>query len=507
MKKPGFTDMGKLVMETRQTPMHLGSLFIFSLPKNAKATYFDELMEKFHTGERVAPPFNMVLSNPSSQIGRHEWRVDHSFDLDYHLRHIALPKPGTLEQLRSVVSRLHGTMLDRHRPLWETYIIEGLQGDRFAMFYKLHQCMVDGPAGVKLILSCFSKDPKATSVKGLWQGKMERWHTNQSEDSLWQKLEKLPLKWTQRFQSLSELTRHTGKMAILSNLLGEDAVPFPSIAPKTRFNKKITAQRRTAAHIIALESIKRIGKLTDSTMNDVLLAICSGALRKYLEGHNDLPASSLIGYIPVALQDKTEGFLANRITSVNCMLATNIADPLKRLDRIKASMSKNKELLLPLSMTSKGMTNTLGYARTILINMTGLVDQIPGSANLTIYNVAGPPIPLYFNGARLESFIPGSTLVHGQGLNITAVSYADHVCIGLVGCRQLLPDLNKLEEYLGRAFKELEDAVSVKGKKVVEAITPAKKAAVKRDRGVRKAPNRVRKTAAKGKQTRAAKPV
>lgn len=484
MKRPSFTDKNFIMLEKRQAPQHLGALFIFKLPEKSDHTFFDHLMKKFHTGQRVAPPFNQILSSARWRFGQYEWRTDRSFDLDYHLRHIALPNPGDMQQLYAVISRIHGQMLDRSRPLWEFYIIEGLEDNRFALYLKIHHVLLDGAAAVKLVLSCFSNDPEDTTIRPIWQGRLERWQRDGiHKSSFWQRAETLPVTWAKRLQSTSELTRHAAKMTILSNLLGEDTVPYPSIAPRTRFNKKISAQRRLATHTLPLADIKKIGKLTDSTINDVLLAICSGALRRYLQEHRDLPSAALIGWIPVALEESEGSFSATRITSINCNLGTNIDHPQQRLAKIKTSMNKNKELLAPLSGTSKEWSTLLVVTRTVLTHVSEQVDRIPPSCNLAISNVVGPKMPLYLNGARLETTFPISVLFHGLGLNITAVSYAGEVCFGLVACRNLLPDLNKMAEYIGTSFDELKTSVMTKGKDVFKIIAPAKTAGQKEKQG------------------------
>lgn len=464
MTKLSLTDRSFLMVETRMAPMHVGGVCIFKLPKRYRGDFFSDLMEGFNTGHRIEPPFNQILSNPYRRFGTQSWNTDKNFDLDYHLRHLALPRPGTMRQLNRLISRLHGIMLDRNRPLWEFYVIEGLEGSRFAVYFKIHHAVIDGASGIKLLFSSFRPSAEDRMIRPMWQGDMKHWQKQHHPENVWAQIEKAPAKLANQMKSAMELGRHAGKIGIISKLLGDDTIPFVSSAPKTMFNQPISGQRRFECHTIPIKSILALSKITDSTVNDIVLAICSGALRRYLENRIDLPHSSLLAMIPIALPAKEDGnFSANRVTSVTCNLATNLGKPLERLAKIKASMNKNKELLEPLSGTS--MENVVFINQGILPFANAirpLARYNPQSSNLTISNVPGPRKPFFLNGAQLESTFPVSIILHGQALNITVVSYFDKVCFGLLGCRELIPDLDEIAVHMGEAFEELEAAVSDK---------------------------------------------
>lgn len=446
-------------METRECPMHISGLMIFKPPEDYDGNFMGDLVAQLRNQHKVTPPFNLVYHKPLWRLGCSKYIRDSKFDLDYHLRHIALPKPGTMEQLDTLAARLHGHMLDRNRPLWECYLIEGLEGGRFAIYLKFHHAQFDGKAALRTVYSAFSEDPDDRTVRPFWQIEGRQWEKDRSDGNLWEQLETIPLKCGQQVKNISELSRYWFKVGILGNLFNEEMVPFPFDAPQTMFNRNITGQRIFSRASTPLDEVKRLGKKTESTVNDVALAICSGALRRYLLDRQQLPERPLIGFVPVSLPPK-KGAGANRTTGIQCNLGTDIDDPMKRLNYIKASMKRNKQLAGQLSDEAFQNLPLSSQFPWMITSYLKLADQIPVHPyNVVISNVPGSRKAHYLYGARLEANYPLSALGHGSGLNITLSSHENKMDFGILSCRSLMPDLDKFSNYMNESFTEYMEAV------------------------------------------------
>jgi WS/DGAT/MGAT family acyltransferase len=388
-------------------------------------------------------------------LGQYAWEDDELVDLEHHVRHSALPHPGRIRELLALVSRLHASLLDRSRPLWEAHLIEGLNDGRYAVYTKMHHALMDGVSAAKLMERSLSTDPDLRDLPPPWAPRPRRKKSPSGGGLLG--IPRAALGVTSDFVGLGPaVLKRAAEQA-----LRQQAVALPLQAPRSMFNVAITGSRRFAAQSWPMESFKAVAKASDSTLNDVLLAVCSGALRKYLIEQDALPSHSLVAMTPVSLRaddDDAEDAGVN-VGTLLCTLGTDIEDPARRLSVVRESMNAGKEAM-------KGLTQlqvtALSAATMAPLAVQSLVD--PGgytrpAYNLVISNVPGPKEPLYFNGATLEGSYPLSIPHHGQAMNITVTSYNGNLEFGIVGCRRTVPRLQRLLTFLDESLQELTESV------------------------------------------------
>lgn len=453
-------DASWLMVESIDTPMHVGSLTIFSLPPKAPESFLKDLVAAMRGHRTFAAPFNLKLANAALKGLMPSWVEDHKIDLDYHLRHSALPLPGGERELGVLISRLHSHQLDFNRPLWEMHVIEGLENNRFALYMKMHHSQVDGVGGMKMLQNMLTADPKATEMLPPWSLGRSAGGSSKARAprlSLQEKLKAQAATLPGVIKALAAVVRDTFNQRDPAN-----AAPF--VAPRSILNRKIGGQRRFATQFYALARIKAVAKATDTTVNDIFLELCAGSLRRYLEEIQALPDQPLTAGVPVSIRPADDADSGNAISFIIANLNTQLSDPLQRLRGIKESITIAKDKLQ--ALPKAGLTNyTMVFmAPYILSLLTGLGGRIKPMFNVTISNVPGPASTLYFNGAKLEQMYPISLLSHGQALNITVVSYAGQFNVGFTGCRDTLPHMQRLATYMAEELETLEAAVAKKRK-------------------------------------------
>lgn len=449
-KKLSILDAGWLTMETRETPMHVGGLNLYALPKNAPADFLEQLYQQMLDVQKFCAPYNQKIQSRLPGALDAAWVEDEQFDIEYHVRHSALPRPGRVRELLALVSRLHAQRLDRSRPLWECYLIEGLEGNRFATYTKLHHGMIDGVAGMHLMQSRMAR----TATERLPPPWSAEW------------LERLPKRAkqvraasdvTSVIDSLRSAARGAGQLTQMMRQPNASNAKTIYRAPKTIFNKRVTGARRFAAQSWPLSRIKAAAKRNQGTVNDIFLAMCAGALRQYLISQHALPDKALVAQVPVALRSADQGDEGgNAITAVHASLATHIADPVVRLRAIQESMQAVKTRLGGMKKAEINTYTILTNLPLSLGQVTGIAGRVNPLFNLTISNVPGPKETLYLNGAELLATYPVSLVWHGYAMNITVVSYRDSLEFGIVACRETLPQVQRLLDYLENALAELE---------------------------------------------------
>ena len=456
-------DASFLAGETREHPMHVGGLLLFETPPGAGRDFVGDLYRHLLTYDRVRPSFRRRPASPGPLVAT-RWHEDDEVDLEHHVRLSALPRPGRIRELLTLVSRLHGTLLDRHRPLWEFHLIEGLADGRFAMYNKVHHALVDGISATRLMAEMFSEDPDAPGLPPLWS---ERNPTEPTPSTTVESENRggLPM-LSGLVTAVPGVARTIGEVAgvapglaqlVASGLRSDDTV-LPFQAPKTMFNVPLSGARRFAAQSFSHERMRAVAKAHGATLNDVVLAMCAGALRRYLRDADALPSSSLVAAVPVALPVQREPDGGNAVTMVLARLATEIDDPHERLRRIRASMLTAKEAMSgrsALQISLLGLATGAGPTAANLI--PGFAGRVRPPYNLVISNVPGPRNPLYWNGARAVGWYPVSIPSEGQALNITVVSYAGNIEFGLIGCRRSVPHLQRLLDDLEYSLSELEE--------------------------------------------------
>ena len=379
------------------------------------------------------------------------WAYDDpdDIDIDYHVRRSALPSPGRVRDLLELTSLLHSSLLDRHRPLWEAHFIEGLNDGRFGLYSKFHHSLIDGVSALKLMQRALSTDPDDPELRSIWSLPRRRHSAVRS------RLQTL----RQTAESIAALGPSTWSLARAA--LVEQQLTLPFAAPRTMLNVRIGGARRCAAQSWSLDRIKSIKRAAGVTVNDVVLAMCAGALRYYLTEQHALPDTPLVAMVPVSLRSAEEADSGgNMVGSILCNLATDVDDPAKRLEAISESMRGNKKVFSELPRLQAFALSALLMAPLGLAAVPGFMSTRP-PFNIVISNVPGPTEPMYWGGARLDGNYPMSIALDGQALNITLVNNADNIDFGLVGCRRSVPHLQRLLGHLESSLKDLERAVGV----------------------------------------------
>ncbi len=456
MKKLNTMDASWLMVESRETPMHVANLAIFSLPKDAPDDFVQQLVARAKASKEFVSPWNLKLRTGALSKIVPAWVEDQDIDMDYHFRHSALPKPGGERELGILVSRLHSHQLDLTRPPWECHIIEGLENDRVALYVKMHHSLIDGVSGARMLQRLFSPDPEKRNMPAPWSvpepKKTPREPSEAAKASpLDAAAEELRKQTTGPSSSLFKALR----TLIKASRNPDDPLTAPFAAPKSILNKRVKSPRRFATQQYDLAVIKKLAKAADCSLNDIVLYLCSTALRRFLKEANQLPTKSLTAGIPVNIRPKDDLGTGNAISFIMANLGTDIADPLKRLDVIKASTARAKEHLQSLPKSALTQYTMMVMAPYMLQLMSGLGGVASPVFNVTISNVPGPDQPLYYNGAKLEAMYPVSLIAHGGAINITCLSYAGTLNFGYTGCRDTLPHMQRIAVYTGEALEEL----------------------------------------------------
>ncbi len=449
-----------LLAETREHPMHVGSLQLFQPPDGATAQDVSALFDQALASTEVAPLFQKRARRSIASLGQWGWEVDEQFDLEHHVRKNALPQPARVRELLALCSRLHSSLLDRHRPLWETHLIEGLNDGRFAVYFKSHHALVDGVSALRVLSRMLSDDPDDLTMPPPWAPRQRRSKPPRERNG------SMPI------NTLKQALAMAGDLAGLGPALvrtvgrgmNEQGGNVSFSAPKTMFNVPVTGARRFAAQSWPMERIRQVGKACDATVNDVVLTMCSGALRSYLLAEDALPDSPLIAMVPVSLHGEESGAGdggGNSVGVVMCNLGTHLDDPVERLQTVHQSMIDGKEAMSGMSQLQMMAMSALGVSPLAVYPLLRLDGKMRPPFNLVISNVPGPRSPMYWNGARLDGLYPLSIVLDGQALNITVTSYADEIAFGLVGCRRSVPHLQRLLTYLDDELSALEVAVGV----------------------------------------------
>ena len=460
------TAAGFLFAENRSMPMHVGGLQLFRKPEGAGRNYTREMYEQMRDVDEVAPLFLKRPHRSLKTAGQWVWVEDEQFDIEHHVRHSALPKPGRVRELLELCSRLHSTRLARERPLWEAHVIEGLRDGRVAMYTKTHHALVDGVSAMRLLRSVLSTDPDERDMPAMWAARPQRPSSREDTGSS-SSLQDLPIAALRSALGISaEAAGMPGALArTVNRSLRNETSALSLHAPRTIFNQSITGSRRFAAQDWPIERLLAIGRASGTTLNDVVLAMCAGAMRTYLLELDALPDAPLVAMVPVGLNAKksqsasSEG--GNAVGAVMCQLATQLHDPADRLASIHRSMADGKEALSSMTPAQIMAMSALGQAPAIIAPLLRMQGFVRPPYNLIISNVPGPRETHYWNGAKLEGTYPLSIPINGMALNITCTSYDGKLAFGLTGCRRTVPHLQRLLTFLDDEVGALEKAAGV----------------------------------------------
>ena len=455
-------DASFLAFETANSTGHVGGVSVLDPSEAPKPLTLARLTEVL--GERLplVPVLRRKLLNVPLGLDQPYWIDDADFDIEYHVRELALPSPGSDAQLSEQVARLHARPLDRSRPLWEIYLITGLAQDRAAVYTKIHHSAIDGASGAELLTVLFDLAPGGRELPAAQPFRPERRPTPAALAAL--AAARLAWRPVQTVHVANQLMRVLPTLApavstLVGGLLGlgrgDGGVirTMPGRAPATPFNKPITPHRRMAFRSVALDSVKTVKNAFGVSVNDVVMAMCAGALRRWLADRDALPGAPLIAMIPVSIRDPAaRGALGNKVSAMLAELPTHLTDPDRRLEIVHAAtkIAKAQQAAIPQGLVdqiSDFAPPALTARAARVVFATGLLHRLP-PFNICISNVPGPNVPVYLCGARLLAHYPVSVITDGQGLNITLVGYLGQLHFGLVSCRELVPDIDTLAGYL-----------------------------------------------------------
>jgi diacylglycerol O-acyltransferase / wax synthase len=485
MKQLSGVDASFLNMETPTQFGHVNSITIVDPSTMRRGTsVYAELIRTIEERLHLVDIYRRKLVEDPFRLDNPYWVDDPDLDLEFHIREIALPAPGDERQLAEQVARLAARPLDRSRPLWEWYVISGLEGGLVGLFMKLHHATIDGASGVELLHVLLDTDPAGRVVDPPtepWQPEPTPTSLELLGRALWSYARRPQKAIEYQARLLRETARLTGSPALRelsstwlptswpwwpSRDTKDDGARLVRRAPPTPFNRAITAHRRFAFCTLKLSDAQAVKRALGVTVNDVVMAMCASALRQYLVEHEALPDSPLIAMVPVSVRTGDESDVyTNRVTAAMCSLHTDLADPFERVMAIHESMKAAKELqrAIPADL----LTDVTQFTPPVLAglaarlgSMVRIADRMRPPFNVIISNVPGPRQPLYLSGAVVKHYYPVSGVAEGLGLNMTVQSYLDNLDFGLVACRELVPDLWDLCDLLPGSLAELSPATA-----------------------------------------------
>ncbi len=474
-------DSSFLYLEDAHQPMHVGSVLVFEGSMN-----FESFRETMASRVHLVPRLKQRLAMVPFGIGKPYWVEDPAFNLDMHLQHVALPSPGSWKELRGLAARIFSVPLDRTRPLWEMTLVEGLDQipqvppGSVAMISKVHHAAIDGVSGTDMMgmLLDMTKEPRTFSPP-----------PPRTVPPVPNELEVLSHTARKIMGKPSEIKRVAGEIAGALRAAakvrdgGVDAPPVPMTAPHTSINRTITGQRIWNTALLELDRVKAIRKVNGCTLNDVVLAICAGALRRYLDDKGELPDKPLLGMIPISTRGKDEhGEMGNKVSGMLLDLATDVADPLERLNVIKEHTQGGK------AFEKSGATRAFvdlwdfipfGLANRVLrLYSRFRVSEMHNPVfNVVITNVPGPQVDMYMAGHKLLALMGMAPLLDGMGLLITVLSYNGVLSISPTSSPAVMPDLDVFTRNIRESANELEAAVLLHREPDVEADTAHAQAA------------------------------
>ncbi|MDM8538107.1 wax ester/triacylglycerol synthase family O-acyltransferase [Desulfobacterales bacterium HSG17] len=461
MIKLSPADNAFLQVERPQTPMHVGGLTIHTISKNVnKAEFMNRVVNEFGQVLAQVPAFRSRLEYSSLlKLDVPVLTPDPHFDLSYHVRPMAVPAPCEIDQVMDYVARVHGLLMDRARPLWELHVIEGIKGRRFGLYLKVHHSIMDGISAINLMKQYFSNDPDDTKLKQPAAKKKKKRNANKAAGNLLEKGMGLVAKGQKEVSKAVDLAgmfTHIGKELIRS----EKVVP-PWYSPqKSPLNVELTGRRNVAVTSFSLSGFKELGKTRKATINDVILAVSAGALRRFLKEKGSLPKKAMVANIPVYIKpaDGVEQ-VGNAISSINCSLGTHIDDPVKRLEHIRNSTFEGKSQLMAMSKDAIDTYNLMMAGPFIAAQLLNITPKIRVPFNILVSNVPTSHDKLYLMGAEMESLYGLNLIFQMQALNVTVTTYCDSADFTLMACRKTMPDLDIIIRYLQDAYAELRAAL------------------------------------------------
>jgi diacylglycerol O-acyltransferase / wax synthase len=499
-RKLSAMDASFLYLETPEMPMHVGSMAIFRLPEDYKGDFFEDFKAMIASRLHIAPILKARLEKAPLDIDHPSWVEDDQFDIDRHIFRASLPAPHDRATLERIVGWMHAKLLNRARPLWEFYVFEGMKDNEIGLYSKMHHACIDGGAGAALTNMIYDVTPTPRQIEPpAARAKVSQEPRDIAADLLdsYQQLWRQPFGASGAAKGI-ELPR-SGKSDLGSILFDnamfqiENAVKFAGnvptllksvsevvgkiadpksrdslagmMSPSTILNKQISSERSFAGVSIPLSRAKAVAKAAGGKLNDVVLAVSSGVVRRYLLERGALPSKSLTAGVPISLREEGNTDANNQVFGMICSIATNVEDPKTRLETIIAQSTKSKEISHPLRALMPQVSNVSMLGAPILVQILALLysrsslsDVLPPAANITVSNVPGPRQTLYAAGAELLHIFPVSISTHGLALNITVQSYRDQLDFGFIAGANIIPHVQLLCDMVPSEFAALETA-------------------------------------------------
>jgi diacylglycerol O-acyltransferase len=457
-------DASFLYLESGAQLMHVCGVIMVD-PETIPGGYEFEAFKK-ELSNRVSgvPMFNRKLKLVPGGIDFPVWVLDEEFDIDRHVHRLAVPAPGGDRELSEVAGHLAGIPLDRSRPLWEMHVIEGLASGQIAVFSKMHHASVDGVSGSNMISYLCSLEPDAPPLESATDPSASAHHRVPSDLEL---VGRGVVSTVAKPWQLAKLVTPTVRTLAetVSRARRGTAMAAPLTAPRTSFNGTITGHRSIAFTDVSLDDIKEIkNAIPGATVNDVLLALSGGALRRYLQDRGELPETSLIASVPVSVRSESKRAGRNQVSTIFCRLGTDVEDPRERITAMSVANANAKDhhKAVPADTLQEwaefAAPRTFGLAVRMVSDLR-LAERAPVIHNLVISNVPGPPVPLYFMGAQIDALYPLGPVFHGAGLNITVMSNNGQMHIGAIACSELMPGVWDLVDQFPAELKAMKAAV------------------------------------------------
>ena len=458
-------DAGFLYMETTSSPMHVASLMVLDPSTSPDGFSFDKLRDLYAQRLHLAPPFRRRLVEVPFGLNHPLWIEDPDFDLDWHMRHIAVPQPGSMKELQELVGHLVAMPLDRTRPLWEVWLIDGLEGGEVALLSKVHHAAIDGASGEELMVAILDLSPEIDEKpppETEWVPDEVPSDTELVGHAM-VSLAQTPVRAVKTFRRTAEAA-----LRIRESNRQPDVTPPPSpfSAPATSINAALTPHRTLGTATLPLAEVKAVKHALDVKVNDVVLALCAGALRHYFDSIGEHPDGPLVAMVPISVRSADEqGAMGNKVSSALTTLATDVDDPIERVQIIHAGMNQAKSQQDAIGADT--LQNWVDFAAPAvaglaarLYSRTKMADRHRPLFNVTISNVPGPPFPLYVAGARMVATYPIGPIFDGGGLNMTVMSYLDSMDFGLNACPEVVTDVDVIAQGLHLALEELHKAIA-----------------------------------------------
>ena len=454
IRKLSVLDSAFLFAETAECPMHVGSLTIVKLPDGYEGDFYEDFKTRIASRLGHAKSLRWKLAQAPFDIDRPSWVEDDQFDLDRHVLRGALPEPHDRLTAERIAGWLHAKTLNRARPLWEIYVFDGMPDNEAAIYSKMHHALIDGGAGAALTEILYEASPHPQT------------HDAPPPASVLLDAAIHQVEWPLR------LAANAGELAsvyttALTNAFKPDSLKALDLlsAPSTPINAAISSERSFAGITVPMNRVKAVAAAAGGKVNDVVLALSSGMLRRYLGEQEALPKKSLTAFVPISAREKGDAELKNQVFGMVVALATDVEDPKTRLETIVAGAATSKELANPFRSLVPHLADVPTFGSPMLLQLLAvfygrsrLADSLPPPMNVVVSNVLFSRAPIYIAGARILHVYPMSIPVHGQALNITVHGYVDGLDFGLIAAANVVPNVHELADMLPLELVELERA-------------------------------------------------